>query len=332
MSGVSGFEGDVLQKIEELIQNSVEYTEYDAGGSLYAFKKGKKGSCGKTVLYSCHADEVGFMIKHIEDDGTLLFDSIGIGTEAYLGKKVLIGKDKIPGIISVKPYHLLDSKEKDAPVASDGLSIYIGAKNKEEAEKLGVYADFAVFDSRYEEFGSSKVKAKALDDRIGCAMLVSLILGGVEYDSYFAFCTCEEGGLRGSKTVAANINPDIVINLECTTAADICGALDSKKVCALSGGVVVPFMDRLSVYTPALHEKIMTLAKQKKIPHQTKTEIAGGTDAGSYTTACGGRKTVGLAVPTRYLHSAVSVASKDDIESCEKLLFAISENIKDLAE
>lgn len=332
ISGVSGFESPIMEKIESVIKDSVEYTEYDAAGNLYAFKKGKKGSCGKTVLYSAHADEVGFMIKHINDDGTLLFDSIGIGKEAYCGKKVLVGKNKIPGIISVKPYHLLDKKEKEAPLPSEGLSIFIGAKTKKEAEELGVYADFAVFDSVYEEFGTGKIKAKALDDRIGCAMLVSLILSDVEYDSHFVFCTCEEGGLRGSKLAASNVLPDIVINMECTTAGDIYGTEGSKKVCSLSGGVVVPFMDNSAVYTPCLHEKIMNLAKKNKIKCQTKTEIAGGTDAGSYVITAGGRKTAGLAVPTRYLHSAVSVCSKEDIENCEKLLFAISDNIKDLSE
>lgn len=329
-SGVSGYESEILAFIAEKIKGVCDALEYDRAGNLIAFKKGTKGSCGKKILYSCHADEVGFVITYIEDDGKLIFDAIGMSPLVYVGRRVLIGKNKIPGIIAAKPIHLLESSERDKAPEQDGLFIDIGAHTREEAEKLGVYADFAVFDSGFENFGEDAVKSKALDDRAGCAMLISLLERGVAYDSRFAFCTAEEIGLRGSATVAQLVNPDICINLECTTAGDIYGVSGAERTCITGGGAVVPFMDGSAVYHPALYRKIRALAEKYSVPCQTKTKIAGGTDAGSYTRLAGGCATIGIAVPTRYIHSAFGVAKKSDIDAAEKLLFAVSDNIAEL--
>ena len=328
--GVSGYENEVLSLIAKKILPFVDSAEYDRCGNLVAFKKGTKGSLGKTVLYSCHADEVGFVINHIDSDGRLYFDAIGMSPLVYAGRRVLVGKDRIPGIISVKPFHLVSSDERDKTPDAEDLFIDIGAKTKEEAEKLGLFSDYAVFDTEFSDFGDRMIKTKALDDRVGCALLVSLLERGVEYDSYFAFCVGEETGLRGSKTVASLIRPDICINLECTTAGDIYGVADSERTCLLGGGAAVPYMDGSAVYTPLLYKKIRALAQKNGIACQTKTKIAGGTDAGSYTRVAGGCVITGIAVPTRYIHSASCVAKKSDIEATEKLLFSVSDSIKDL--
>ncbi len=326
-SGVSGYESEVLKFIEERIRQYSDGLEYDRAGNLIAYKKGRLGKCenNKRILYSCHADEVGFVITHIEDDGRLLFEQIGMSVLVYTGRQVLIGKKKIPGIIAVKPVHLLEKEESEKIPEHKSLFIDIGAKSREEAEELGVYADYAVFDSGYEELGSGMIKAKALDDRAGCAMLISLMERGIEHDGYFAFCVGEELGLRGSQTVAERIKPDLCINLECTTAGDVYGVTGSQRTCLVGGGAVVPFMDGSAVYSADLYRKARAIAEKKGIICQTKTKIAGGTDAGSYTRIAGGCRTLGLAVPTRYIHSACSIAKKSDIDEVEKLLFAVSD-------
>lgn len=328
--GVSGYENEVLSLIAEKIKPFATSAEYDRCGNLIVFKKGRKGPAGKTVLYSCHADEVGFVINHIDSEGRLYFDAIGMSPLVYAGRRVLVGKKRIPGIIAVKPFHLVSSEERDKAPDADSLFIDIGAKTKEEAESLGVFADYAAFDTEFSDFGENMIKAKALDDRIGCALLISLLERGVEYDSYFAFCVGEEIGLRGSKTVASLIRPDICINLECTTAGDIYGVSGADRTCLLGGGAAVPHMDGSAVYTPSLYKKIRAIAQKNGIECQTKTKIAGGTDAGSYTRVAGGCAITGIALPTRYIHSASCVAKKSDVEATEKLLYAVSDSIKDL--
>lgn len=329
-SGVSGFEKEVLSFIADRIKDKVDGIEFDTLGNLIAFKKGTEGSCGKKILYSCHADEVGFVIKHIEEDGTLLFDDIGMNPLVYVGRRVLIGKNKIPGIIATKPVHLLSKEERDKRPKKDELYIDIGATSRKEAEGLNVYANYAVFDTQYCDFGEDMIKAKAIDDRIGCALLVSLIERGVKHDSYFAFCVEEEIGCRGSKVVAQKIQPDICINVECTTAGDIYGVEGASRTCLIGGGVVSPYMDGGSVYTPSLFRWAKKLAEENNIPFQTKTKVAGGTDASSYTKIAGGCAVLGIALPTRYIHSASCVTKKSDVEATEKLVFEVSDNIADI--
>ncbi len=331
-SGVSGYESGVLSLIAQKILPFSDSVEYDRCGNLIAFKKGTKGALSKTILYSCHADEVGFVINHVDAEGRLLFDAIGMDSLVYAGRRVLVGENLIPGIIAVKPFHLVSTEERNKRIDTDKLYIDIGAKTKEQVQKLGVFANYAVFDTDFCEFGDDMIKTKALDDRIGCAMLIEQMKKGVEYDSYFAFCVGEEIGLRGSKTVAQRICPDICINLECTTAGDIYGVEGDARTCLVGGGAVVPFMDGSAVYTPSLYKKVREIAEKNKIACQTKTKVAGGTDAGSYTRTCGGTKIVGLALPTRYIHSSSCVASKKDIESTKKLLFAVTDNIKELSQ
>lgn len=330
LSGVSGYEGEVLSYIAQRIKDKVDGLEYDAVGNLIAFKKGTQGASGKRILYSCHADEVGFVIKHIEDDGSLLFDDIGMNPLVYVGRRVLIGKDRIPGIIATKPIHLLSKEEREKAPDSESLYIDIGAKNKKEAEKLGVFAAYAVFDTKYSDFGEEMIKTKALDDRIGCALLISLIEKGIKHDAYFAFCVGEEIGCRGSKTVAQRVKPDICLNIECTTAGDIYGVSGAARTCLVGGGAVAPYMDGGSVYTPRLFRKVRELAEKYSIPFQTKTKVAGGTDASSYTKIAGGCEVIGIALPTRYIHSASCVAKKSDIEATKELVYKISDNITDI--
>ena len=168
LAGVSGYEKEVLSYIAERIKDFVDGLLYDNMGNLIAFKKGTEGPAGKRILYSCHADEVGFVITHINEDGSLLFDSIGMDMLVYTGKRVLIGKNRIPGIVATKPVHLLSKNERDKAPEKDSLYIDIGAKTKEEAQKLGVFADFAVFDTKYCDFGDDKSKGTRRQNRL-CA-------------------------------------------------------------------------------------------------------------------------------------------------------------------
>lgn len=328
--GVSGYESAVLEKIAARIKPFCDGLMYDRAGNLIAFQKGKHGVCAdRRVLYSCHADEVGFVVTYIEEDGRLLFDAIGMNVLAYAGRRVLIGKNHVPGIVAVKPVHLLSGAERDLAPNAETLYLDIGAESRAEAEALSLYGEYAVFDSDYEPFGDRKVKAKALDDRAGCAMLISLLEKRVEYDAFFAFCVGEELGLRGSRAAAETVKPDLCINLECTTAMDLPGVPDTDVTARLGGGTVISYMDGSAVYAHPTFLRATALAEAFGIAYQTKTRIAGGTDAGSYTRASGGRPVLGLAAPVRYLHTAFSVADLYDLEMTERMLYAVDEHLPD---
>lgn len=323
--GVAGFETEVGDIIADKIKSFCDELYYDAVGNMIAFKKGTKQT-SKTIMYCAHLDEVGMMIKHINDDGTLLFDQAGIMPEVLSGKRVVVGKNKIPGVICSKPVHLI--KDKGKSISSENMYIDIGTFSKEESEKLGVYADFACFQNEFTVFGGgSMIRSKALDDRMGCAVMMNMIKRGVEHDSYFVFSVGEEIGGVGAVAATRKIKPDVAFIFEATTASDIPSNVGADRVCAPGLGVVVPFMDGGTVYDNLLYKKIREIAKQNGIDTQTKSKIAGGTDAASIQSSIDGVRVAAVSLACRYIHTGSCVASVKDVEGHFKLAEIIDKNI-----
>ena len=326
--GVSGFETEVGDIIAEKIKDFCDELYYDAAGNLIAFKKGSKNTA-KTVMYCAHLDEVGMMIKHINDDGTLLFDQIGMTPEVLPGKRVSVGKNKIPGVICSKPVHLIKDKEKG--ISAENMYIDIGTFSREESEKLGVYADFACFENDFTVFGGGKmIRSKALDDRIGCAVMVDMIRRGIDHNSYFVFSVGEELGGVGAVAATRKIKPDVCFVLESTTASDIPSNEGADRVCTPGGGVVIPFMDGGTVYDKKLYKKIRQIARENGIDTQTKSKIAGGTDAASIQRSIDGIRVAIMSLACRYIHTSSCVASVKDAENYFKLAELIDKNIERL--
>ena len=161
----------------------------------------------------------------------------------------------------------------------------------------------------------TKILAKALDDRIGCAILISLLRNESQYDFYATFTVQEEIGARGAKTAAYSVNPEVSIALEGTTAADISGVSDENTVCKLGDGVAVSFMDRSTVYDRAFYDA----AINSGLACQTKRAVTGGNNSGAIHLNREGVRAIALSVPCRYIHSASSVCDKRDIESAYNL-------------
>ena len=324
LSGVSGREENVRNYIISQISGFAEYN-VDALGNLIVFKKGADIPKNKIMIAS-HMDEVGLIVTYITDDGYLKFDTIGgIDTRVILGRKVYIGEDGIPGVIGIKPVHVLKDEEKAIIPDLDNLFIDIGALNKEDAENYINPGDFAIFDSDFTEFGDGFIKARALDDRAGCAVLIEMIKSELHYDSYFVFTVQEEVGLRGAKTAAFSVAPDYAIVVETTTAADISGVSKEKQVCRLGDGAVISFMDRSTVYNRSLYDRAFDLAEKYKIKAQVKTYIAGGNDAGAIHSSGAGVRTLTVSLPCRYLHSPSCVICKSDIDEVYKMVKILAE-------
>ena len=268
--GVSGREDAVREYIIGKIEGHAEY-HVDALGNLIVFKKGKKPANHKVML-DAHMDEVGFIITGITPEGFLRFTKVGgIDTRVALGRAVKVGEHGISGVLGVKPIHLLDKKEEADMPKDDDLYIDIGAESREEAEKYVSLGDSAWFDSAEFEMGDGFIKSKALDDRAGCAALIEMIRGELEYDAWFSFSVQEEIGLRGAGVAAFGIAPEYAIVVETTTAADISGVKGEKRVCVCGEGGAVSFMDRSTLYSRELYNKAFEVADKYGIPCQTKT-------------------------------------------------------------
>lgn len=321
LCGTSGREDKIREYIISKIEGKCEY-HIDPIGNLIAYKKGKKPAKNKVMLDS-HMDEVGIIITYINADGTLKFGTVGgIDTKVILGRQFVFANGTV-GVAGVKPVHLLKGDEKTKIPDSDSLYIDIGASSKEEAEKRVKIGDTAVFLSDFTHFGNSKIKGKALDDRVGCAILIDMINSDLEYDAYFSFSVQEEIGLRGAGCAAYGINSDYAIILETTTAADIIDVPSHKKVCMLGEGATVSFMDRSTLYNKELFDMAFEVAEKENIKIQPKTVVAGGNNAGTVHKSREGIKTLTINVPCRYLHSPSCVCDTRDIGNVRALAEAM---------
>ncbi len=324
LCGASGNENSVREYICRNAETYGDSIKIDSLGNLIIEKKGANRS-PKKLMISAHMDEVGLIVTYINDDGTMQIAPVGgIDASVVIGRPVVVDGN-INGVIGAKPVHLLNSKQrKELPEFSE-LYLDIGAENKEQAEKLISLGTYVHFLPSFTKMGSSKVRSKALDDRIGCAIMLELLKEDLPYDVTFAFLVQEEVGLRGAKAAAYSVDPDVAIVLEATTAADITGAEGDAKVCSLGNGPVVSFMDRSTIYDRELYSIAFEECKKMDIPCQTKTRIAGGNDSGTIHLSRGGVRTIAISAPCRYLHSPSCVADMNDIENCLKLTRAMIE-------
>lgn len=326
LNGTSGREDDVRNFIINEIKDFADSIKIDSLGNLMVFKRGEKAAKNRVML-DAHMDEVGFMITSINSDGTLNFECVGgISTAVMLGRHVSVGKNKIPGVIGILPIHLTPSDKRNDLPNKDSLTIDIGALSKEDAESLVRPGDCAYFESEFVSFGNGYIKSKALDDRVGCAILINMIKTPQPYDLYYSFSVGEETGLGMAGTAVYNLKPDYAIVAETTTAADLFGVDETKTVCRLGNGGAVSFMDRRTVYDKHLFDRAFEIGKANSIKLQAKTTVAGGNNAGIIHKSAGGVKTLTVSVPCRYLHSPSCVIKEDDVYSSLQLMTALAED------
>ena len=322
LDGTSGREEKIREYIISRIKDKCEYT-VDPMGNVLVSVKGKN-KAKNTVMLSAHMDEVGFIVTYICDNGFLKFTSVGgVDSKVVNGRYVTVGENRINGVVGSKALHLCEGDEEHKVNELSKMYIDIGASSKEEAEKYVEIGDVVYFVSDFVEFGNNKIKAKAIDDRFGCAIMLKMVEDGIDYDATFAFLVQEEVGLRGAGPAAFTVKPDYAIVLEATTASDIAFVSAEDSVCIQGKGAVVSFMDRSTVYNRDLFKGAFCVAKENGINIQPKTTVAGGNDAGAIHKSNGGVYTLTISLPCRYIHSGTSVADKRDMNDCYLLAKAL---------
>ena len=327
LDGVSGNEDDVREYIVNRVKKYADDVTVDAMGNVIVSKRGAKSPAEKLVLCA-HMDEVGVIVTSITKDGYLRLDGAGsLDGRVILGKSVLVGKNRVRGIIGCRAIHLVNEKERETPVKFEDMYIDIGVKSCEEAKKLVSLGDTGVFEEDICEFGDGYIKAKAIDDRFGCAVLIGLIESDLPIDCVFAFTVQEEVGMRGAYTAAYRTAPDIALIVEGTTAADLPSVSEGKKVCKVGSGPVIPFMDGGTIYNKEICAILTAVADKNEIPWQTKTYIAGATDGAAFQRSRSGVKTAGIAAPIRNLHSPACVGKISDMDAVNKLIWLFLEEL-----
>lgn len=324
--GPPGAEDEVRAILQEELKDRWDEAYVDSMGNLIAsFGRSRKGP---RAMIAAHMDEVGFIVDFIEEDGSLRFKKVGgIDDRVLPASRVRVGRHKVPGVIGLKPKHLLKGDEAEKVVESDDLFIDIGARSRSEAEEVVRPGDYAAWDTPFRTLSATVVSGKALDDRAGCAMAAALAKEELPLPVDVAFTVQEEIGLRGAKVAAERVRPDFAVVLEATTCADMPDPSSRRRSTLLGRGPALTFQDASSIPHRGLLELLVRTAEDEGIPYQWKQTTAGGNDAGSIHVAAGGIPTVSISLPCRYLHTPRSLLSLADMEQAVRLVRAFLERI-----
>jgi endoglucanase len=300
----------------------VDEIRTDTIGNLLAVKRGTESNRIR-VMIAAHMDEVGLMVVGHTKEGFLQIRSIG-GLDARMlpGTLWQVGSKRLPGVIGIKPIHLLEGDENEKVDKVENLVVDIGATSKSEAEGLAPLGTTIAFATQYRELGPT-VSGKAFDDRAGCALLVEF-LRSVEpraCDICAVFTVQEEVGLRGARVAAYATEPDCAFALEGTIADDL--PKDKKNTSPtteLGKGPAITVMDRSFIADRRLLQLVQDTARDLDIPYQIKQPGIGGTDSGAIHSSRIGVPSITLSVPCRYIHSPVSLLNLSDFNNTVRLL------------
>ena len=330
-NGIPGNERQSREVMKKYIAPYADSVETDGLGSLIAKKEGQAD--GPKIMIAGHLDEIGFMITKIDDKGFLKFQTVGgWWNQVMLAQRVTIttrkGKE-ITGVIGSKPPHILSAEARKKPVEIKDMFIDIGASSREEAQEWGVtpgdmvtpYFEFTVMNN------DKLLMAKAWDNRIGCAIAVDVLkaLKGEDHPNivFGVGAVQEEVGLRGAKTAAAKIQPDIGFAVDVGVAGDTPGITSNESNSKMGDGPQILVYDASMISHKGLRELVVDTAEESGIPYQFEAIAAGGTDAGSIHLTANGVPSLAIGVATRYIHSHAGILHRDDYENAMKLIVQV---------
>jgi tetrahedral aminopeptidase len=320
-TAVSGDEQEVRQIVLEAVKLIADEIKVDALGNVLAKKFGR-GDARVKVMLAAHMDEIGLMILKKHDDSLFEFGCVGGIDERQLpGKSVLVGTDHLPGVIGAKPIHMTTAKERDNKIDVSSLRIDLGPEIGDKVKP----GDRATFATRFKILGPS-ICAKALDNRLGVAILIELLKHAPDnIDLLAAFTVQEEVGLRGARVAAYAFDPDMAIAVDSTPANDLPHwDLEEENVqynTRLDEGPAIYIMDRATIPDRRLVNWLRETAENSGIPYQYRQPGGGGTDAGVIHKTRSGIPSVSVSVPSRYAHSAAGMARIDDWANTLRLLY-----------
>lgn len=317
---VSGDEREVRAIVLEEIKDFVDEFKVDALGNVLAVKKARRENA-KKVMISTHMDEVGFMIVEDNENGLYSFQIVGGIDEKQLpGKVVLVGKDKLPGVIGARPIHFTTHEEREQAIPLDNLRIDLGPGGGGKAKP----GDRATFATKFSQVGPSLI-GKALDNRLGVATLIELLKHAPDNITLqAAFTVQEEIGLRGAKVAAYAFNPDLAFAVDSTPAMDLPmwdGTENMRYNTRLGAGPAIYIADGYTLSDPRLVRYLAQTADSNGIPYQFRQPGGGGTDAGAIHKSRTGIPTISISISSRYAHTAALFARLDDWKNAMALLY-----------
>ncbi|MCB0501784.1 MAG: M42 family metallopeptidase [Bacteroidetes bacterium] len=328
-AGAPGFETRVRDLVLKEIKGHVDKVEVDNMGNVYAIKKGKDSS--KRAMVGAHMDEIGFMVKHIDDKGFLRFNPLGgFDPKTLTAQRVIVhGKKDVIGVMGSKPIHIMTDEERKKHLELDDFFIDLGLP-VEEVKKIVSVGNPITRERKMIEMGEC-LNCKSIDNRVAVYILIETLkrMKKPDYDVYGVFTVQEEIGIRGASVAAHNINPDFGFGLDTTIAFDLPGAKPEEVITSLGGGTGIKIMDSSVLCDYRMVEYMKQTADKHKIKWQPEILTKGGTDtAGIQRWGKQGAISGAISIPTRHIHQVIEMAHKDDISRSVLLLQHCLEDLK----
>jgi len=341
--GVPGRELRIRNYIADQVKDLVDETHVDAMGSLHAVRKprvkknAKKPKHPTRVMVAAHMDQIGFLVRHIDDKGFLRLQNVGGFDTRNLFARLVTVSPKLddPGhdLVGVmnpggKPVHIAgeDEKKKIPEVSDLIVDLGLDADTVKDRVKIG---DMVTIHASPREVGQTVV-SQAIDNRIACWIAIEALkkLKQHKCEVHVVFTVQEEVGLRGATTAAHRIKPDIGIAVDTTLCCDTPGVPGDMAVTEQGKGAALTVMDSASIADLSLLEEFEAIATKKNLPHQRSILPRGGTDAGALQRAADGVRAFTLSCPTRYIHTVTEMVHKTEMNACRDLLAAFLAQVK----
>lgn len=320
---VPGYEEKFSQLVYKELKPYCDSIEIDRLGNVIGFRKGfsKKP---KRIMIAGHMDEISFVVKHIDKNGFIFFATLGgFDPRSLVAQRVKIwGKETLDGAIGIKAVHITEPEERNKVIKIKDMFIDVGLPAS-KVKKLIQEGDSITLERSLIEIGDNYC-SKTLDDRVGVYAMIEAFKRVKKNpdDVYIVATVQEEVGVRGARTAAYGIDPDIGIAVDITIAADTPGVEEKDRVTCLGKGTAIKILDSLSISHPKLVKFLKELAVRKKIKYQFEILTMGGTDAGAMLLTKKGVIAATISIPTRYTHSVVEMCNKQDTENSIRLLSA----------
>ncbi len=320
--GVSGREEKQREISRDELASLTDEVRTDSMGSVIGTKKGRDDA---RIMVAAHTDEIGFLVKHIDEKGFLRLQTLGGHDPANMvSQRVLVvaaDGTTLRGALQParKPPHLSRGEEQKLPKAEE-FYVDLGMSADEVKEQVRI-GDYAVMDRTLEKVGGNYI-GKAMDDRIGVFVMLEALraMGEHEATVYAVATSQEEVGLRGAAASGSALEPTVVIALDVTLAMDVPGGGNESEISALGKGAAIKIMDASLISHPKLVEHFREIAEREGIAHQMEILPFGGTDAGGVQRLHGGIPAITLSVPCRYVHTVNEMVNADDVQACITLL------------
>ncbi len=328
--GIPSREEPIRRLVIDELTPLVDEVSVDAMGSVIGYKKGMGGP---KVMIAAHMDEIGFMVRFIDDKGFLRLQPVGgFDARVLVAQRVYVHShtgERFLGALqpAAKPTHLLSDDERNKPPKLEDLFVDIGLTGDEAKQKVEIGDPVTL--ARTAELVGGNVVSKTLDNRLSVFIMLEAlrILGAHQCEIYAVATVQEEVGLRGATTAAYHLKPDVGIALDVTLAGDYPGGAEQDSITRLGKGTAIKIMDSSLLCHPQVVRHFRDVAEQHDIPYQLEILPRGGTDAGGIQRSRGGVPSFTLSTPTRYVHTVNETASVSDIEASISLLKEYLEDV-----